>query len=293
MQCEARQIALHQFSSLTPHRASLLAGCTDRRGGVSRPPYEELNLGLHVGDDVRAVIENRRRLASAVGVDLSSFVLPQQVHGGEVRVVTAAHRGRGAFTGEDAVPDADALITREAGIVLAVMLADCVPVVVFDPLTLAVGVVHAGWSGTVQHVARNTVEAMRREFGSDPATLLAGVGPSIGPHSYEVGADVAERAQSEFPDVGVLHPQLNGTPQDGSQLDGLQPDGPQPDGPQREGKFLLDLWSANVADLISAGVPRERIEVAGLDTFQMPERFFSHRRRQPTGRFCALAMLRS
>jgi polyphenol oxidase len=262
-----QQIALYEFDSLRPYGALLFAGCTGRGGGVSSPPYDELNVGLHVGDDPHAVLENRRRVARAVGVELSSFVIPQQVHRGGVQAITTADRGRGAFSSEDVVPGADALITRDTGVVLAVMLADCVPVIVFDPLSPAVAVIHAGWAGTVEHVARNAIEAMRREFGSDPSTLLAGIGPSIGAASYEVSADVAERAEVEFPGGGVIHP-------------------------HREGKFLFDLWRSNAADLMHAGVPRERIEVAELDTFQLPEQFFSHRRRQPTGRFLALAMLR-
>lgn len=279
MQTGARQqISLHEFDSPRPFGAKLLAGCSGREGGVSTAPYDELNVGLHVGDDPLAVMENRSRIARAVGVDLASFVVPQQVHGGEVRKVTAADGGRGALRSEDAIPEADALITREAGIVLAVMLADCVPVIVFDPRTPAIGVAHAGWAGTVQHVARNTVQAMRREFGSDPGTLLAAIGPSIGPHSYEVGDDVAERVQAQYPDSDVVCPGGMGNSYEmGS--------------PHGTGKFLLDLWGANVADLLAAGLPRKSIEVAGLDTFQMPERFFSHRRRQPTGRFLAFASL--
>jgi purine-nucleoside/S-methyl-5'-thioadenosine phosphorylase / adenosine deaminase len=269
MQADAhRQISLHEFSSLRSYRAKLLAACSDRTGGVSKAPYEELNVGLHVGDDPLAVLENRRRVAHAVGMELTSFVVAQQVHGGEVRLVTAAEGGRGALHSDDALPGADALITREHGIVLAVMLADCVPVIVFDPLTPAVGIAHAGWAGTVQHVARNTVHAMRREFGGDPSTFLAVIGPSIGPDSYEVGSEVAEQLLAQFPDTDVVRP--HGTE-----------------------KFLLDLWGCNVADLLDAGLPRKSIEVTELDTFQLPERFFSHRRQQPTGRFLAFAMLRS
>lgn len=263
-----QQVTFYEFDSLKAHGALLFAGCTYRSAGVSSSPYDELNLGLHVGDDPLAVLENRRCVARAVGVELASFVIPEQVHRGEVRVVTRADRGRGALRGEDAIGDTDALITREAGLVLAVMLADCVPVILFDPLTPAVGVAHAGWAGTVQHVARNTVQAMMREFGGDPSTFLAAIGPSIGPDSYEVGNDVVEQVQAEFPGAGVVRPQGNE-------------------------KHLLDLWGANVADLISAGLRRERIEVAGLDTFQMPEQFFSHRRGRPTGRFLALATLRA
>ena len=117
------------------------------------------------------------------------------------------------------------------------------------------------------HVTRNTVDALVRCYGSNPADLLAGVGPSIGPASYEVGDDVAQRARAAFPAVDVVRPTGNG-------------------------KHLFDLWESNVADLVAAGVPHSSIEVAGIDTFDSTDRFFSHRRQRPTGRFMALACLR-
>jgi YfiH family protein len=264
---EREHLALYEFDLLAP-RPELLAGCTGRSGGVSAPPYDALNLALHVGDDPEAVVENRQRLARALGAELASFVIPRQIHRGGVSTITVAHRGRGAFAADDAIPSSDSLITRDPGVVLAVMVADCAPVIVFDPLTPAVGVAHAGWGGTVHHVARNTVEAMQRDFGTDPRRLLAGIGPSIGPSSYEVGTDVAGLAEAEFPEVRVVHA-------------------------QGEGRFLLDLWSANVADLMGIGVARSNIEVAQIDTYRCVERFFSHRRQRPTGRFSAVAMLRS
>jgi polyphenol oxidase len=263
---ERERVTLYEFELFAPH-AALLAGCTGRAGGVSEPPYETLNIGLHVGDDPEAVLENRRRLARALGVELATFAIPRQVHRGGVAAVTADDCGRGSLAIEDAVPDCDALITQDAGVVLAVVLADCVPVILFDPLTPAVGIAHAGWAGTVDHVARNTVDAMRRDFGTDPRSLLAGIGPSIGPASYEVGAEVAERAAAEFPQASLVHTQGGG-------------------------KFLLDLWGGNVADLVEAGVPRSNIEVAEIDTYRCADRFYSHRRRRPTGRFFALATLR-
>ncbi len=275
-----KRLALYEFDSLRPHESAVLAGCTTRRGGVSKPPYNELNLGLHVGDNTDAVLENRRRLAAALGVEPSAFVFAQQVHGGEVGVVSDADRGRGALRFEDALPHTDALITRDAGVVLAVMHADCVAVVLFDPLTPAVGVVHAGWAGAVHHILRNAIEAMRTHFGSDPATLVAAIGPSIGPASYEVGVDVAERVRAEFPGIGLLRPRGEAAHLRGEEK------------PEEE-RYLLDLWSAAAADLMSVGVPRESIEVAGLDTLQMHSRFFSHRRQQPTGRCLTFAMLRT
>jgi YfiH family protein len=276
-------IALYEFDSLKAHGALLRAGCTGRGGGVSEAAYQTLNLGLHVGDDPQAVRENRRRVAQALGTHPASFAIGHQVHGAGVRVVRQADRGRGALTPADAFPDTDALITRERGIVLAVLVADCVPVILFDPITPAVGVVHAGWKGTVAHVARNAVEAMSREFASDPHTLLAGVGPSIGPASYEVSTDVAALAQGEFPGESIVRAR-------GSEHDAHNESGNEND--EQNEKHLLDLWGANTADLVNAGVPRERIEVAELDTFELHGQFFSHRRQAPTGRFMALAMLR-
>jgi polyphenol oxidase len=183
------------------------------------------------------VLENRERLAAALGVDLGSFVVARQVHGARVAMVSAADRGLGARGDADAVPDADALVTNHRDVVLAVMVADCVPVIVFDPVTPAVAVVHAGRKGTAAHIAREAVETMTASFDSDPVHFVAALGPSIGPDSYEV-----------------------------------------------------DLWASNVADLVAAGLRRENVEVAGIDTFA-DERFFSHRLGQPTGRFMAFAAL--
>ncbi len=244
----------------------LVAGCTGRWGGLSKAPFDDLNLGFHVGDDPAAVLENRRTVARSLGVSLDSFVVPRQVHRGGVYVATSADRGRGAFSHEDAIPDTDALITRELGVVLAVMLADCVPVVLFDPVTSTIGVAHAGWGGTVHHVTRNTIQAMVSHFGTDPGSVLAGIGPSIGPQSYEVGSDVADRASSEFPGRPVLRPAA-------------------------DGRWLFDLWESNIADLEEAGVSLDRIEVAGVDTFTSVDQFFSDRRQRPTGRFMAVAAL--
>ncbi len=259
-------ITLHEFELFAGH-PGLIAGVSDRAGGVSKPPYDELNVGLHVGDDADAVIENRRRVVTAIGADLDSLVMPLQVHRGHVAVVTEADRGSGARSLDGAIADTDAVVTDEPGLVLAVMLADCVPVIVFDPVTLAVGVAHAGWGGTVNHVTRNTVDALVRRYGSTPADMLAGVGPSIGPASYEVGDDVAQRARAAFPAVDVVRP-------------------------KGDGKHLFDLWESNVADLVAAGVPRENVEVAGIDTFDSANGLFSHRRQRPTGRFMAFACLR-
>lgn len=240
-----------------------------RHGGVSQPPYATLNLGLRVGDDPDRVLANRRRLFDAVGLDLDRSVWCRQIHAGTVTVVDEDDAGRGAFTEDDIVPDTDALVTAVSGLALCVTVADCVPVVIYDPDHHVLGLSHAGWGGTVAHITRRTVEAMSERFGSRPDRLLAGLGPSISPGRYEVGADVVARAEAAFPRAAnlILAP-----------LDG--------------GKALFDLWKANSLDLTSAGVPSDQVEVAGLSTLDDDDEFFSARAARKTGRFIAAACLR-
>ena len=239
---------------------------TTRAGGVSTGPYASLNLGLHVGDDQAAVLANRETAATALGVGLDDLVFANQVHGAAVRVVTGSDRGRGARSVADAIPATDALVTTEPGVVLAIMVADCVPLVLFDPVRRVLGCVHAGWPGTARGVTPATVAAMSA-LGSDPADLVVGIGPSISPDRYQVRADVVAAAAAAFP----------------GQLDEVV----QPDG---TGAWTFDLWRANTLQLLAAGVPSAQIHLAGLDTGPGTP-FFSHRSEGPCGRFALFARL--
>lgn len=239
---------------------------TTRDGGVSTGRYGSLNLGLHVGDEDALVLENRRRVAAALEADLDDFVFCAQAHRRTALVVDECHRGRGARARADAVPDTDALVTATPGLVLAVMVADCVPLVLFEPRAHVLACVHAGWRGTVRGVTTEAVAAMRR-LGADPARVLAGLGPAVSPDSYQVGDDVADLARAAF----------------GGDLNGIM----RPDG---SGRWLFDLWAANTRQLRAAGVPAENIQVAVLPTGR-GSRFFSHRAEQPCGRFAAVARL--
>ena len=122
---------------------------TTRGGGVSAGPYESLNLSFSVHDEPGAVLENRRRTAAAAGAGLADFVFARQVHSSRAQVVTAADRGRGTLSLDDAVPDTDALVTADPGDVLAILVGDCVPIVLYDPAARVLACVHAGWRGTV------------------------------------------------------------------------------------------------------------------------------------------------
>lgn len=249
---------------LTWHLAGLGADAvvTTTAGGVSTGPYATLNLGLHVGDEPAAVMENRRRTAGALGAGLEDLVFAEQVHGNGVTVVTRADRGRGTASAADALGATDALVTAEPGPVLGVLVADCVPIALADDRAGVVAAVHAGWRGTVAGVVRAAVEAMA-DLGARPATLTALVGPAVAPERYRVGPEVAE--------------QLRRCP--GGEVAGvLRPAG--------EGGSLVDLWEANRHQLVEAGVPAAAIHVARLATGAGGP-FFSARgaRPGPCGRF--------
>ena len=159
---------------------------TTREGGVSRPPYDSLNLGSHVGDDPAAVTENRHRVAAAAGV--SALVLATQVHGTDVVEVT------GPWDGD--VPQADALVTRVPRLALGVLVADCTPVLLAAPAEGVVGVAHAGRRGMAAGVVPTLVAAMR-DLGA--RTILGRVGPSICPRCYEVPAELRAEVAALVP----------------------------------------------------------------------------------------------
>jgi purine-nucleoside/S-methyl-5'-thioadenosine phosphorylase / adenosine deaminase len=240
---------------------------TTRHGGVSSGSYATLNLGLHVGDEPADVLENRRRAADAVGADPVDLVFCNQAHGREVRIVTAVDRGRGAWSLDDAIGNADALVTTDPGTVLVVMVADCVPIVLYDPAMHVLACVHAGWRGTVARVVDAALEAMAT-LGARPENIIAGLGPAISPDSYQVGDEVAEAARESF----GAHAQSV-----------IRPDG--------TGRWLFDLWAANVVILDQAGVAHERTHVADVPTGAESGYFFSDRAARPCGRFAALAKL--
>jgi YfiH family protein len=239
---------------------------TTRDGGTSQGPYESLNLGLHVGDDPASVIENRRRAAASVGAQLEDLVFANQVHGTTVAIVTDADRGRGTTSVDDALPDADVLITTSEEPVLVILVADCVPIVLFDPLARVLCCVHAGWRGTVARAVIKAVDAMETK-GADPARIIAGIGPAIGKDNYLVGDEVAEQAREL--ELSELHEVLQFV---------------------APGQWRFDLPESNRLLLRESGVPPENIYVAEACTGS-PGPFFSDRALRPCGRFGLLARL--
>lgn len=239
---------------------------TTRAGGVSVGPYESLNLSLSVGDDPQAVLENRRRAAAAIGADLGDFVFTRQVHGAAVRIVDAADRGTGTLAHDESVPEGDVLVTADPSVVLAILTADCVPIVLHDPQARVLACVHAGWRGTVAGACAAAVTAMV-SLGAAAERIVAGIGPAIGADRYQVGQDVHEAMTAALgPSTGRV----------------MRPDG--------TGRWLLDLPAANRLVLREAGVADGSIHTAQYVTGD--GLFFSDRRARPCGRLALIARLR-
>jgi YfiH family protein len=243
---------------------------TTRHGGVSAGAYSRLNLGGHVGDDPAAVAENRRRLAAELGVD--KLTVADQKHTDRVAVVDERLAGRGHDGTADAAaafPATDAMITNLPGAALAILVADCAPVVLYDPVRRAVGVAHSGRVGTVKGVIPETVKAMAATFGSAPGDLLIGIGPAIGAASYEIGAAEAAEVTAALGDAAQRML-----------------------APTRPGHATFNLTAAIRAQLRAAGVPEGNVHDMAIDTRTATDDFFSDRAARPCGRFAALAVLR-
>jgi YfiH family protein len=254
-----RSLVYYQFSNLSG-RADLAHGIFTRLGGHSQPPWDSLNTGHSVGDDPDVVEANRALMYEALDVRKEDVVTPHQVHSTTVRVVDEHHRGQ-------LLPQTDALVTATPGVALMLRFADCVPILLYDPVRGAAGLAHAGWRGTASGMAGAAVQTMVEALGCRPSDLLAGIGPSIGPCCYEVDADVMEAVSSALPNAdSLLEPRPNG-------------------------RWHLDLWAANRWQLAAAGV--QSIEVAGICTACRTDEWFSHRaERGRTGRLGALIGLR-
>jgi YfiH family protein len=253
-----QSLSYYQFDGWD--HADAVHGLFTRLGGQSLPPWASLNTGHTVGDDPQAVDANHQSICQALDIRLDQIVSPHQVHSAKTAVVGKPDGGR-------VIPETDALITRVPGVFLMLRFADCVPVMLFDPVQGAVGLVHAGWRGTVAGIARAAVLDMQTAFACRPADILAGIGPSIGPCCYEVGEDVAGVVQRAFPDFGDL----------------LQA--------RSSGRWHLDLWEANRRQLAQVGVCS--VQVAEMCTACHTKEWFSHRaERGKTGRWGALIGLR-
>ncbi|MCX6135387.1 MAG: peptidoglycan editing factor PgeF [Ignavibacteriales bacterium] len=221
-----------------------------RKGGTSPEPLG-MNLSYRVGDDRACVEENRRRFFGALGFASQSSAIPLQCHSDRIECVT----GPGDYE------SCDGLITATPNLPLVITVADCLPVVLYDPMAGVVANVHAGWRGSVQGIVRKAVVLMQNQFGATPETIVAYLGPSAGVCCYEVGREVAEVFASE-------HHQVRGD------------------------KTYLDLKLANRDQLLRSGLKPGNIEVSAACTICASEIFHSYRRdRERSGRMMAVVSI--
>ena len=222
---------------------------TTRRGGVSTDLLSSLNIGIHRGDSRENVLKNYEILGNALGFTPEQLVLTTQTHSDRVLVVDKAQQGAGLFAPE--LPECDALITCTPGVGLVAFTADCTPILLWDPVTGAVGAVHAGWRGTASQIVRKAVLAMKDNFGTRPQDIRAAIGPNIGRCCFQTDRDVPEALLQALGEG--IRPYI-----------------------RREGeKFYPDLKAINALILNRAGVTR--VEKSEYCTMCRPDLFWSHR----------------
>ncbi len=252
-----------------------------RYGGVSTGHLSSLNLGVHRGDDWNNVYENYRRLGAAVGFTPEQTVFTHQTHTDIVSRVGAEDRGWGLF--REVEPERDGIYTDEAGVALVCFSADCTPILLHDPVRHAVAAVHAGWRGTALGIAARCVEAMTRDFGTDPADLQAAIGPCIGPCCFETGPEVRAAMLDALGEEAerFIRPALRSCHSERS----------EESVPPSQEKYYPDLKRLNALWLRRAGVTT--VDVSKDCTRCQPQRFWSHRvTGQARGSLAAVIMLR-
>jgi YfiH family protein len=224
------------------------AFCT-RRGGASQDEYKSLNMSFREGDEEFLVLQNWDRLATAFAIPLEQFLVVNQVHGDAIFVI----KPHGSYFSSREELNYDAIVTNRTNLAICIKTADCVPVFIVDKMKKVIGVVHAGWKGTALEISTKVIRLMQNQYRSQPADILAAIGPSIGRCCYEVDSAVADAFRQHTNSSSFLFP--------GAGKD----------------RWMLDLAEANSRQIMEAGVPENNIEVSGFCTTCNQDMFFSHR----------------
>jgi polyphenol oxidase len=235
-------------------------GIFTRLGGVSEAPFDALNIGGNLGDLDANIIENKKKIFAALDIPFSTQFDVWQVHGVNVVVPDQPRKPLGEYQ------QADAIVTDKSNFTLVMRFADCVPILLYDPVKNIAGSVHAGWQGTVKNTVSYAVRKMGDVFGVKPENILAGIGPSIGPDHYEVGDNVIKAVKAQYAN-------------DSQKMIELFNEKPH-----------FNLWEANYHNLIGCGV--KQIEIAEICTACNTNEWYSHRKENgKTGRFASVIKL--
>lgn len=226
---------------------------TTRLGGVSKGEFSSMNMAFNRSDNPDSVTENYKRFCKSAGFDYESLVASAQDHNTVVRAVTSADKGVGIYKPRD-MQSVDALITNEKGVTLVTYYADCTPLFFVDTENKAIGLAHAGWRGTVGRIGEKVVKKMGEMYGTDPANIVAAIGPAISVCCYEVDKPCADNFLA---------------------LDDLDTD--KFVFPKNDGKFMIDLLETNRQILVKSGVKEENIAISDLCTNCNSDLLWSHR----------------
>lgn len=224
--------------------AGVTAFSTTRQGGCSTGNYAAFNINGYCGDDVVHIAANKVALCSLLGIDCDHLVMPHQVHDCVVRRIDGPQ--------QETLEGVDAVMTNVPKLCIGVSTADCIPVLLYDPVHRAVSAVHAGWRGTVLRIVEKAVEAMHESYGTEVVDLQAVVGPGISLDSFEVGDEVYEQFQVA-----------------GFEMEAIS---------RRDEKWHINLPECNRLQLVESGVLPSHIQTTNICTFQACDRYFSARR---------------
>ena len=223
--------------------------------------YGEFNINHYCGDDEDAIARNRVALCQLLGIDDNRLLMPHQVHRADVACIDAAFFTLTPAERKAKLEGIDAVITNIPSVCIGVSTADCIPILLFDQQKHVVAAVHAGWRGTVQHIAKKAVEAMKATYGSSPSDLLAQIGPGISLQSFEVGQEVYDAFAAEgffMEEISRLMPSSQGI--------------------ENEEKWHIDLPACNRLQLLEAGLQNEQIHTLAVCTYEQHADYFSARR---------------
>ncbi|MGL5042772.1 MAG: peptidoglycan editing factor PgeF [Culicoidibacterales bacterium] len=238
----------------------VIAGFTTKNGGVSPAPYASLNLSYTVGDVATNVHENRKKLADMVGIPLEKWIFANQQHTKNIAEVTQSDCGKGVESAESGIENVDGLYTKDKGIVLAAFFADCTPIFFTAPGHNLIGIVHAGWQGTVSAISRNFVKKWLA-LGVKAKEINVIIGPCASQSAYIVGEDIVKQVvEMELLDAREVLIDLG------------------------EGKYKMDTAYLNYLELVDMDIPEENIIISSYCTINDSDLFFSYRRDNQTGR---------
>ncbi|MBI3755646.1 MAG: peptidoglycan editing factor PgeF [Deltaproteobacteria bacterium] len=234
-------------------------GFLSRIGGISKPPFSSLNFDMRDGDDITNIEHNKAAVGKLFGFDVKRLVTINQVHGNDALVIDKDVKDISGIS----KTSADAVITNQCGIAIGILTADCVPILLLDPIKKVIGAVHAGWKGTAKTVVQKAINTMVKQFGSDKKAILAAIGPSIGQCCYKVDEAVAR----EFVDKEFIK--------------------------KEDDSWRLDLKKANLSQMVNSGILEKNISVEDFCTSCRNDLFFSYRAdNKKTGRQLNFIMLK-